>query len=443
MVQFLLQVNPYTASIPSKKQKLALHFAAGDGHIQVVRALLRVNPEGASAPSKKGKIPLHFAARWGHMKVAQDLLYVYPAGVSCLDWEGSLPLHDAARDGQTIMAQFLLERHPQGLSTANLRGEIPLFPAVRSGNVALVICLLKAWPMGGKHILQHVNADDNIREWDESIVELCLRGAVGNFNNCTILDGPLKPLVGSLSLNAYKSSPNHKPHLKCPSRSEYILLCSPLQDSMADNSTSPIQDNRPKSPLVEERESKKRSQSQIRSTTKRSKPDSVSETPDFPCCYGTHRLCGCEFYHLHAALSSGASASVLQVVMERFGEQQLRLSDCQGQLPIHIAMANTKTDDAINVVLDQVLRPFPEAATIRDMKARLPLHVGLHAKADFRLVNALLELHPLSKVEICDTRDARYANKAPLWMATGCDCDLSTVYSLLLGDPTVLNDLRL
>jgi ankyrin repeat protein len=118
MVAYFLYATPITAEIASKKQKLALHFAAGDGHTAVVRNLLHVYPKGASLPSAKGKLPLHFAARWGHIQIASDLLFLYPEGVRCVDWDGSLPLHDAAREGQVLMSKFLIERYPIVSSSA-------------------------------------------------------------------------------------------------------------------------------------------------------------------------------------------------------------------------------------------------------------------------------------------------------------------------------------
>ena len=447
MVQFLLQVDPATARIISKKQKLALHFAAGEGHRNVVQALLRVHPEGAYTTSSKGKLPIHLAARWGHMHVAQELLCFHPNAAASADWEGSLPLHDAAREGQTSMSQFLMARYPRGLSTANLRGEIPLFPAVRSGNVTLVIAFLQAWPKGGRHILQHVTVDDNINEWDERIVELCLRGAVENFNQCTIFHQQDRALYytdddDDDAMEMLTPLTNRDPVHKTTLRPIFEHV-PPLQDDCPNairlGSVSEG-GSRPKSPIIEERESKKRSTFQNDSSAKRRKSDLISG--HCQCSCGNGGTLQCEFYHLHSALSSGASAPVIQIVLDRFGDQELQEIDCQGRLPLHIAMTNTTTEDAISIVLQDVLRSYPDAATVRDNKGRLPLHVGLESNANFRLIQAILEVHPVSKVQCCQTRDSRFVDQAPLWMATAFDCDLSTIYHLLREDPSILNDIQ-
>jgi ankyrin repeat protein len=156
---------------------------------------LRHYPPSAAVPSSKGKLPLHFCARWGYLDIAYELISYYPDAVRALDWEGSLPLHDAAREGQVRMSRYLIERFPAALQTANLRGEIPLFPAVRSANVELVRLMIQAWPRGGQHILRNVSADDNITSWNDSILELLLRGAVDNLLNCPLLVGHEPPTV--------------------------------------------------------------------------------------------------------------------------------------------------------------------------------------------------------------------------------------------------------
>jgi Ankyrin repeats (3 copies) len=195
MVHYFLSAAPETASIPTSKGKLAVHFAAGDGHVQICSALLQHCPPSAAVPSSKGKLPLHFCARWGYLDIAYELISYYPDAVRALDWEGSLPLHDAAREGQVRMSRYLIERFPAALQTANLRGEIPLFPAVRSANVELVRLMIQAWPRGGKHILRNVSADDNITSWNDSILELLLRGAVDNLLHCPLLVGHEPPTV--------------------------------------------------------------------------------------------------------------------------------------------------------------------------------------------------------------------------------------------------------
>lgn len=183
MVRFLVRLVPSCVAVSTKIGKLALHFAAGEGHTEVVRDLLRAYPASANIPSKKGKVGLHFAARRGHIDIARDLYQTYPDCIHTLDYDGSNPLHDATREGQLEMAKFLVERYPPALCKSNIRDGIPLFAAIRSGNIPLCTFLIRSWPASGKHVLQTISdPTDDVSSWEPAILNLCLRGAVGNFH---------------------------------------------------------------------------------------------------------------------------------------------------------------------------------------------------------------------------------------------------------------------
>lgn len=386
MVQCLLRADPKTASIRSKKDKLALHFACGEGHLDVVRALLSVNPDGASVPSAKGKLPLHFAARWGHVPVAQHLIYLFPEGVRVPDWDGSLPLHDAAREGQTVMSQFLIDKWPGALQMTSLRGEIPLFSAVRSGNLSLVVCLIKAWHKGGKYILQNLTDTDSVQDWDWTIVELCLRGAESNFIGCTMLN------------------------IKC------LCECDHSCDQLSTKAFTTCCVK--KRSLVSMSLSKKRL---------RAKEEVTSE-------------CTCPFFPVHAALRADTNVRVLRVVLEKSG-QDLMHSNCVGALPIHVAVSNVTNKESVEFCLDEILKPHPEAAKVRDHSNRLPLHRALESKADFSFIKALVDIYPQSIVEPYQPNTPNATKTSPIALALERDCDLSTIYFLLQSDPSFVNQL--
>mmetsp|Transcript_8469 Transcript_8469/g.10862 ORF Transcript_8469/g.10862 Transcript_8469/m.10862 type:complete len:550 (-) Transcript_8469:222-1871(-) len=183
VVELLLRTDPSCARIQSKKQKLPLHFSACDGHRAVSLALLRAFPKSAAMKTQKGRLALHFASRWGHNKLVKDLLAIFPDASKCIDWEGCLPIHDAAREGQHETVRILLKEYPKGVRQTNLRGEIPLFAAARSLNVACVEELVRVWPEGGQAVVSNLRRADGVNEWDWSILELCLRGAVNVMPN--------------------------------------------------------------------------------------------------------------------------------------------------------------------------------------------------------------------------------------------------------------------
>ena len=491
MVVYLLEATPHTAQIQSKKRKLALHFAAGEGHTDVVRALLRVHPEGASLTSGKGKLPLHFAARWGHLRTAQELCNIHPESVSSLDWEGSLPLHDAAREGQLEMAKFLVDAHPQGLSTSNIRGEIPLFPAIRSGNVELVVQLLRAWPRGGKHILQTIRSEDSVHEWDEQILTLCLRGAVENFTGCSLitpqdvvkhrchqqqdLSSPTSPVHSSVSTRNGKLPPTD---ISSPNKA---LSGFPLSDQQGSSvsdlvalhnqaghrpQTPPMLEitlPRSKSPILEGLGSRKKRSSSSATTggsSKRPRRDRDATSVGYDDDHKIQTMFSSPFYHLHAALECGATHPVIEHLLKQYPEQVKQRSGL-GQFPLHLAVSNcrhnaeaaeetssssdgrTSIDRIVDLVLSGILKKFPEAASMRDVYGRLPLHSALMSRADTRVIENLLSANPSSGIEPCGVmRPIMFADALPIVMATEYDCDLGTVYALLRGDPGVIRIIR-
>lgn len=481
MVAYFLRATPETAKIASKKKKLALHFAAGDGHIDVVRQLLRVYPEGASLPSKKGKLPLHFAARWEHMQIASDLLFVHPEGVRCVDWDGSLPLHDAAREGQLVMSKFLIERYPNGLSIANIRGETPLFPAVRSGNVNLVILYLQGWALGGKHLLRAVSEDDNFHEWDWDIVELCLRGAVDNFSECALVEGKDPPAilctVGQRDVGTSRLGAKALSGSACKGAE---ACCQPPQkeDETASSATANLNSTYESAVLgaasmpapvpqsmhpilkLDGYRSKKRSSTGLGSDRKRSRSASWN---DFDASGGAPlEQQQRKFMALHAALECEASSHVIKCVMAKHANQ-ISESDERGRFPLHIAVrhpaCSTSTtsngappleeekrtkitpgdkETTINMLLADILKPYPDAALVLDSDGWLPLYHAIESRANSVIIKELIRIHPSSAVDPVPTAIAQHNNKPPIYMATASDCDLSTVYLLLRAEPSVV-----
>lgn len=469
MVNWFLTTVPETATFRSSKNKLALHFAAGDGHVEIVQALLRAFPEGARLPSAKGKLPLHFAARWGHVAIARELVRAYPAAVRALDWEGSLPLHDGAREGQADMARFLVEQYPQGLVTANLRSEIPLFPAVRSGSLDLLCYMVQTWPPGARHILRTATPQD----WDwaaaPEIMELLLRGAVGNFAGCAVLRGRLAPRIHFLNdasvMDATalamgegpaalrRDSLNGTPTLAPGAAAmEAADLAEPLQQSLAPPVAATASTGitavavavTATGTTVEPHVS---SSSADNEAVAKKRPNSTTLDPT-----GRKRSMhkwrlvvhqARAFLPLHAALESGANVHVVHHVMDTFGGA--RRQDEQNRWPLHVALARCAAEDddedglrMVALVRDHLIHP--EAAMTREHRSnRLPLHIALDAQAHVSILERLLDVYPQAAVELCHTKD-EWEKAMPIFRAL--QCDLSTLYRMLRVDPAIIQRLN-
>lgn len=444
MVRFLLRCVPLCASTLTKKGKLALHFAAGEGHTEVVRDLLRVHPAGASFPSKKGKVALHFAARWGHIDIARDLYHICPSSINTLDYDGMNPLHDATREGQFEMAMFLAERCPPLMYKSNIRGEIPLFAAIRSGNVPLCDFLIQSWPESGKQVLQATSASDDVSSWDPAILNLCLRGAVGNF-----LD--LSPEERGLT-DEHSRRVIERIHKR---NKATVFAYRPIDDgntsttdeeSPATPERIPIDPNslipRSKSPILETDTccGKKRSSSGETNRTKKQRFGYTNEKggeESFSLSSIRKTLESNTFRQVHAALECSATSDVLDCVLERYPEQHSVLDD-YGRLPLHIAISHCRSEGSVDLILEKIWKPHQDACFVRDCFGQLPLHLALLTRADSRLVRVLLDAYPSSGVEPCQVVDEKFTHMMPIQMALTSGCDLSTTFMLFREDPTVI-----
>jgi len=317
------------------------------------------------------------------------------------------------------MSRFLVERYPEGLHQENLRGETPLFPAVRSGNDQMVVDFIKAWPPGGKHVLQRVRKDDDVRKWPVHIMNLCLRGAVENF--------------GGLSDNDDDQNALSRPLLHFHADMQHSANADGFQSPVARHQEEQqlqhlhINKTRSKSPTLEEARKKRPSNSSDDAPHKRSRQGHIEDhrRPPRPA-YRT-------FYQVHAAIACGASPPVVECILNRYPDQ-IRKVDHLGRRPLHIALCSERSKSFTEIFVNAIWRPFQEACFHHDQFGYLPLHLALMHRADFGILHCLLETNPSSGVEpIVPGSDV-----LPLHMALRYECDVSTIFSLLRGDPSIV-----
>ena len=84
-----------------------LHFASGNGHVQVVQFLVEHGTD-ATARDKNGSTPLHLASQNGHVEVAQFLVE-HGADAAARDKNGSTPSYLALQNRHREVWQFLVE----------------------------------------------------------------------------------------------------------------------------------------------------------------------------------------------------------------------------------------------------------------------------------------------------------------------------------------------
>ena len=419
VVNFLLDRAPQVAAILTDKRKLPLHFAAADGHSHVCRRLLEVYPEGARVSSSKGKNCLHFCARWGHLGIARDVLDLYPDAICTPDAEFSLPLHDAVRGSQVDMCRMLVDRYPMAVTACNMRGEIPLYGAARSGNLELCAYFVAVWPRSGAYLLQNASVDDCIGEWDWDVLEMLLRGAVGNFAGCSLFGNRLPP-----------------PHVRINNET---AVANVHEDTLT-RARSPNVQTPTALPVLEKEDEEE-------------PPLKRPKLEDAPTCSWDHDLitCGCprslnhqppegkagstKFLPLHAAFRAKVSRVVLEHIWTACRDQ-VEDVDEYGRTALHWAATYRKTFPTIM----EMLEVYPKAAFTRDLQGRLPLHVAVANGAPvlLPLIKALLTVNPESGIQPCKTRD-EWHDRRPLDLACHYNASLNVVFHLLCGDPSFVS----
>lgn len=447
MVRYFLRTTPTAATIATSKGKLALHFAAGEGHEAITFALLWQYPRSATLPSTKGKLALHFCARWGYVSIAHGLLRVYPDAVRALDWEGSLPLHDAAREGQVRMSRVLMDRFPTAVQICNLRGEIPLFPAVRSGCVELVVLLLQAWPKGAKEIFRNVGEDDTIEGWSPEILELLLRAGVNRLHESPIVEGLEPPSIvmtndvepssavkreTSEQKECRKQKSKKPKHNGAPSAEKPLPRLAPAPDPLslgyAFSSPRPTAAALPAADLKHS----SRCKSPMLGGSGSLKLDGGRKRKRSATCMTTP-VAGA-FIPLLAALEVKASYVVIQHILEQRPED-VRQQDGKGRFALHWAALHTTDERIVDLVVDKMVHH--EAAQTVDTTGQLPLHLAIGARADARLIHALLQVYPAAGIQRCPSWRGKVP-MSPMAMAITMNCDLSTLFQLIRVHPVCI-----
>ncbi|NRR32081.1 ankyrin repeat domain-containing protein [Oxalobacteraceae bacterium] len=125
-------------SVDATPARLVQYAAQGDGN--VVALLLQAGIDANAADPVRHVSALHNAAAQGHLEVMKKLL-AQGARADAADWRGTTPLIAAAYYGQVEAARLLLQRGA-GVNQVSKEGMTALVAAVYSGKDAMVELLL-------------------------------------------------------------------------------------------------------------------------------------------------------------------------------------------------------------------------------------------------------------------------------------------------------------
>ena len=117
-----------------------LHLAALNGHLKVVQFLMgKANLE---AMNDNGETPLHLAAQWGHLEVVKALAK-YKANIFAKDLKNSAAIHWAARKGHEDLVEYLINENSKLLTEPGTAKRTVLHEAATLGHIKLVEMLIQ------------------------------------------------------------------------------------------------------------------------------------------------------------------------------------------------------------------------------------------------------------------------------------------------------------
>jgi len=178
VVESLLNANPKLANRRDDDERLPIHWAVSNGHLEIAILLSSVKDfdpdvqdgvgwtplmmavslkdredlvdlllqKGADVNAKNlnNQTALHFVASKNNLDIARKLLDQKPkASTRQKDKRGQYPIHRAAAVGSVPMVELLL-KHSSPLNAADIAGQTPLHHAVAEGHGDTAVALLKA-----------------------------------------------------------------------------------------------------------------------------------------------------------------------------------------------------------------------------------------------------------------------------------------------------------
>ena len=137
------QQGPHIMNEKDSVDQIALHTAAGYGHVNVVRYLVQECNSEVNSQDKDGHTPLHNAARGGNYTIVDYLIKECGSDINAKDKDGHTPLHLAAHDGHLETAKVILSQADCIVNLPDNNQQTPLHYAAQNGHLNVVEHLIE------------------------------------------------------------------------------------------------------------------------------------------------------------------------------------------------------------------------------------------------------------------------------------------------------------
>ncbi|KAJ1431946.1 PGG domain [Sesbania bispinosa] len=144
IVKILMEAHPELSMTVDPSNTTALHTAATQGYTEIVKFLLEAGSSLATIARSNGKTALHSAARNGHLEVVKALLEKEPGVATRTDKKGQTALHMAVKGQSLEVVEELIKADPSSIiNMVDNKGNTALHIATRKGRAQIIKLLLR------------------------------------------------------------------------------------------------------------------------------------------------------------------------------------------------------------------------------------------------------------------------------------------------------------
>ncbi|XP_020223082.1 ankyrin repeat-containing protein At5g02620 [Cajanus cajan] len=143
VLKILMEGHPELSMTVDPSNTTALHTAALQGHTEIVKFILEAGSSLATIARSNGKTALHSAARNGHLEVVKALLEKEPGVATRTDKKGQTALHMAVKGQNLEVVEELINGDPSSINMVDSKGNTALHIATRKGRAQIVKLLLE------------------------------------------------------------------------------------------------------------------------------------------------------------------------------------------------------------------------------------------------------------------------------------------------------------